>query len=301
MKHADHKRIAVMTDHDVRTLLPVQAILGEGPVWVGREQALWFVDIKSRHIHRVDPATGEARRWDAPDQVGWVLPSADGGMIAGLRTGLHRFDPSDGSFAFLARAEGDPAGNRLNDAATDRAGRLWFGTMDDAETDASGRLYRFADGAITDSGLPPVCITNGPAIGADGTLYHTDTLGKTVWRASIRDDGSLGAAERFVTIEDGAGHPDGSVVDAEGCLWVALWGGWGVRRYDPAGMLMGKVDLPASNITKIAFGGEGLRTAFATSARKGLDAAALAAQPEAGNVFAFDAGATGVAVTPIAL
>ncbi len=290
-----------MTDHDVRTVLPLQAVLGEGPVWVGREAALYCVDIKSRHIHRFDSATGEARRWDAPDQVGWVLPVADGGLIAGLRTGLHRFDPADGSFAFVARPEGDAPGNRLNDAATDAAGRIWFGTMDDAETDASGRLYRFARGTITDSGLPPVCITNGPAIGADGTLYHTDTLAKTIWRASIGDDGMLGAAERFVTIEDGAGHPDGSVVDADGCVWVALWGGWGVRRYDPSGKLMGKVDLPASNITKIAFGGEGLRTAFATSARKGLDAAALAEQPEAGNLFAFDPGVAGLTVTPVAI
>ena len=200
-----------MTDHDVRTLLPVHAMLGEGPVWIGRERALWFVDIKGRHIHRVDPASGAARRWDAPDQVGWVLPGADGGMVAGLRTGLHRFDPADGSFVALARPAGDAAGNRLNDAATDGAGRIWFGTMDDAETAASGRLYRYADGVIADSGLAPACITNGPAIFGQ-TLYHTDTLAKTIWRATIRDDGTLGAAERFVTIEDGAGQDRKSVV-----------------------------------------------------------------------------------------
>ena len=289
-----------MSDHEVRTILPVQAILGEGPVWIGRDAALWFVDIKSRHIHRYDPATGAARRWDAPDQVGWVLPTADGGMVAGLRTGLHRFDPADGSFALHARPAGDAPGNRLNDAATDRNGRIWFGTMDDAESQASGRLYSHAAGAVTDSGLAPVCITNGPAIFGD-TLYHTDTLARTIWRATIRDDGTLGDAQPFVTIEDGAGHPDGSVADAEGCIWVSLWGGWGVRRYDPAGRLIGTVALPASNITKIAFGGDDLRTAFATSARKGLDAAALADQPEAGNVFAFDPGVAGIAVTPAVL
>jgi D-xylonolactonase len=286
-----------MTDHNVESVLPVQATLGEGPIWFAREQALWFVDIKQRHIHRFDPLSGEARRWDAPDQVGWVLPSADGGMIAGLRTGLHRFDPADGSFAFFARPEGDAAGNRLNDAATDRAGRIWFGSMDDAETDATGHLYRYFDGVIVDSGLPPVCITNGPAI-VGNTLYHSDTLGKTIWRATIHDDGALGTAARFITIEDGAGHPDGSVVDAEGCVWVALFGGWGVRRYDPAGQLIGTVRMPAANITKIAFGGPDLRTAYATSARKGLDAAALAEQPEAGNLFAFDPGVAGLAVTP---
>lgn len=288
-----------MTDHRVSTALPVQAVLGEGPIWVARDAALWFVDIKQHHVHRFDPATGEARRWTAPDQVGWVLPTADGGMIAGLRSGLHRFDPTDGRFTFLAYPDGHPDHNRLNDATTDSAGRIWFGTMDDNETAMTGRLYSHAAGAISDSGLAPVCITNGPAIDSNAAmLYHTDTLGKTIWRAAIRDEGTLGAAEPFIEIEAGAGHPDGSVVDAEGCLWVALWGGWGVRRYDTTGALMSTVRLPASNITKIAFGGADLRTAYATSARKGLDAEALAAQPEAGNLFAFDPGVAGHPVTP---
>lgn len=286
-----------MTDAEVRTVLPVQATLGEGPVWIGRDAALWFVDIKQRHVHRYDPADGQSRRWDAPDQVGWVLPAADGGMIAGLKSGLHRFDPADGRFTPLATPDGHPDHNRLNDAATDSHGRIWFGTMDDGESETTGRLFHHVGGAIVDSGLPAVCITNGPAIGG-GLLYHTDTLGKTIWRAAIRDDGTLGPEERFVTIEEGAGWPDGSVVDAEGCVWVALWGGWGVRRYDPSGALMTTVRLPASNITKIAFGGPDLTTAYATSARKGLDAAALADQPEAGNLFAFDPGVKGIPVTP---
>ena len=283
--------------HDVRSVLPVQATLGEGPVWIGRDAALWFVDIKQRHVHRFDPATGTAHRWDAPEQVGWVLPSADGGMIAGLQSGLYRLDPADGTFRPHATPDGHPTHNRLNDAVTDSHGRIWFGTMDDGESTDTGRLFAHHGGAIRCSGLPAVTITNGPAVHGS-TLYHTDTLGKTIWRATIRDDGTLGPEERFVTIEVGAGWPDGSVADADGCLWVALWGGWGVRRYDPAGQLMGTVRLPASNITKIAFGGPDLRTAYATSARKGLDAAALAEQPEAGNLFAFDPGVAGVAVTP---
>ncbi|WP_295561004.1 SMP-30/gluconolactonase/LRE family protein [uncultured Sphingomonas sp.] len=283
--------------HDVRSVLPVQATLGEGPVWIGRDAALWFVDIKQRHVHRFDPANGTAHRWDAPEQVGWVLPAADGGMIAGLQSGLYRFDPADGTFRPHATPDGHPTHNRLNDAATDSHGRIWFGTMDDGESADTGRLFTHHGGAIRCSGLPAVTITNGPAVHG-ATLYHTDTLGKTIWRATIRDDGTLGPEERFVTIEEGAGWPDGSVADADGCLWVALWGGWGVRRYDPAGQLMGTVRLPASNITKIAFGGPDLRTAYATSARKGLDAAALAEQPEAGNLFAFDPGVAGVAVTP---
>ena len=119
--------------HDVRSVLPVQATLGEGPVWIGRDAALWFVDIKQRHVHRFDPATGTAHRWDAPEQVGWVLPAADGGMIAGLQSGLYRFDPADGTFRPHAAPDGHPTHNRLNDAATDSHVRNWFGTMDDGE------------------------------------------------------------------------------------------------------------------------------------------------------------------------
>lgn len=279
----------------VRSVLSVGATLGEGPVWArGR---LWFVDIKRHHVHRFDPAGGAHDRWTAPDQIGWVLPSTRGDLIAGIKTGLHRFDPATGAFTPFHDPEPHLPGNRLNDAATDSRARLWFGSMDDDEAAATGRLYRHGDGVCADSGLAPVVITNGPAISPDATtLYHTDTLGKTIWRVALHDDGTLATPERHVTIEDGAGYPDGSVLDAEGCLWVGLFGGWGVRRYDATGALMTTVRFPVANVTKIAFGGDGLRTAYATTARKGLDAAALAAQPLAGDLFAFEPGVAGVAV-----
>lgn len=281
----------------VRSVLPVGAMLGEGPVWTGN--ALWFVDIKGRTVHRFDPKDGSSRTWSAPDQVGWVLPAEAGDMIAGVKTGLHRFDPVTGSFALLHDPEPDHPGNRLNDAATDRTGRLWFGSMDDGEAAMTGRLYRCDGGACRDTRLPPVAITNGPAISADGrTLYHTDTLGKTIWRVAIADDGALGAPERHIVIGKDEGYPDGSVIDAEGCLWVAFYGGWGVRRYDPSGQMMRFVRFPVANVTKIAFGGAELTTAYATTARKGLDNAALAAQPLAGHLFAFDPGVAGLPVTP---
>ncbi|SOB87395.1 Sugar lactone lactonase YvrE [Sphingomonas guangdongensis] len=276
-------------------VLSVGATLGEGPVWVARDAALWFVDIKQNRVHRFDPATRAAQAWDAPDQVGWVLPTTDGAMIAGLKTGLHRFLPADGSFTPFHDPEPALPDNRLNDATVDARGRLWFGTMDDRETDTTGRLYRLADGRCADAGLDPVVITNGPAVSADArTLYHTDTLGRVIWRVPVNDDGSLGRAERHVTIEDDAGYPDGCVLDADDCLWTGLFGGWGVRRYDPAGRLITTVRLPVANVTKLAFGGPDLGTAFVTTARKGLDAAALAGQPLAGDLFAFDPGVAGV-------
>ncbi len=277
-----------------RSVLSVGAILGEGPVWVAREAALWFVDIKSHRVHRFDPATGDARVWAAPGQVGWILPTSDGLFAAGLQSGVHRFDPADGSFTLIHSPEAHLPGNRQNDATVTPDGAIWFGSMDDAEEDASGRFYRLHQGECHDSGLPPVSITNGPAASPDGRiLYHTDTLGKRIWRTEI-DGSAIGETRLFAEIEDGAGYPDGPTVDAEGCVWTGLFAGWAARRYDPEGALMREVRFSVANITKIAFGGDDLRTAYATTARKGLDAAELVAQPEAGDLFAFDPGVAGL-------
>lgn len=276
------------------SVLAIGATLGEGPVWVAREAALWFVDIKEKRIYRFDPGLGVARSWDAPAQVGWVLPTQDGLFAAGLQSGVHRFDPDDGSFALLHAPEADRPGNRLNDATVDPAGGLWFGSMDDGEEADEGRFYRLYQGRLTESGLPPVSITNGPAVSPDGTLlYHTDTLGKRIWRTRIAADGTLHDTAAFVDIEEGAGYPDGPTIDAEGCLWTGLFAGWAARRYDPAGKLMSEVRFPVANVTKIAFGGPDLSVAYATTARKGLTNDQLVAQPSAGDLFAFDPGVRG--------
>lgn len=288
----------------VQTVAQIGATLGESPVWVARDAALWFVDIKLQHIYRFDPVAGVGaalRRWDAPAQIGWILPAQTGDFIVGLQTGLARFAPETARFTPLRDPEPAWPGNRLNDATTDPAGRLWFGSMDDSEAALTGRFYVYDADDLRDCGLPPVAITNGPALSPDGrTLYYTDTLRRTIHAVAVHDDGTLGTPRPFVEIEPGAGYPDGPTVDSAGCLWTGLYGGWGVRRYAPDGRLIETVALPTANITKIAFGGPGLTTAYATSARKGLDPGALAAQPEAGHLFAFEVEVPGLPVTPAA-
>ncbi len=278
-----------------RVVAAVGATLGEGPVWVARERALWFVDIKQRRLHRCDPADGALRSWDAPAQVGFVVPAADGGFVAGLQGGLHRFDPEAGTFEMLCPVEPGTPTNRINDGVVDGAGRLWFGTMDDREAGGSGRFYRLeADGTLYDAG-GAAPITNGPALSPDGrTLYQVDTLARTIDACTLDADGRVTARRRFAAIEKGAGNPDGPAVDAEGCVWVALYGGWAARRYSPAGELIETVRFPVSNITKMAFGGADLRTAYATTARHLLSDEAAAAQPDAGHLFAFDVAVPGL-------
>jgi D-xylonolactonase len=262
------------------------ALLGEGPVWVGN--ALWFVDIKARQIHRFTPDDGGKASWDAPEQIGFIAPARGGGFIAGLQTGLYRFDPATGAFALLAEVEKHLPGNRLNDAVVDGAGRLWFGSMDDSERGKTGAFYRFQDGEVCPTGIEDIAITNGPALSPDGLLlYFIDTLRGTIDVADVGDDGSLTNARPFVRIDSADGYPDGPTLDAEGCVWVGLYAGWEARRYSPDGELVDRVRFPVANITKIAFGGDDLRTVFVTTARQKLGSDELACQPQAGNLFSF--------------
>ncbi|HWA30018.1 MAG TPA: SMP-30/gluconolactonase/LRE family protein [Rhizomicrobium sp.] len=269
------------------SVLALGAELGEGPIWSARENALWFVDIKKKRIHRFDPEKRELQSWNAPAPPGFIAPLAGGGFIAGLKTGLHSFDPKTGTFTSRHAVEPHKPGNRLNDACVDAHGHLWFGSMDDGEEMASGCLYRLEKNGPRAMD-PGYIITNGPAFSPDGrTLYHTDTLERVIHAFDCGHDGGIANKRVFARIEDGAGYPDGPTVDSEGCVWTGLFGGWSVRRYSPQGALLMEVRFPCANITKIAFGGHDLRTVYATTAWKGLSAKDRAAQPLAGDLFHF--------------
>jgi D-xylonolactonase len=286
----------------VECVWDLNATLGEGPLWVSQDDALWFVDIKQHYIHRFDPANGSRGRWQAPDQVGWVQPTADGRWLAGLKTGIHWFDPEAATFTPWLDPEPDLPGNRLNDSVVDPHGRLWFGTMDDGEAAQTGRLYSLGEGPHAVPTKVTCCITNGPAASPDGRLlYPIDTIGKKVWRHAIDADGTLGPGEVLVEIEDNAGFPDGAICDSAGNIWIGLFGGWGVRCYSPEGHLLRHVALPVSNVTKVSFGGPHLRTAYATTAAKGLSEEQLAEQPLAGGLFAFEVEVPGLPNTPVSI
>jgi sugar lactone lactonase YvrE len=282
---------------EVRNLWRGAALLGEGPAWDARTDVLWFVDIKRRCVHRFDPATGSVDAWTAPEQVGWVLPADDGALLAGLQSGIARFDPVTGRFDPLAAPDPHPAHNRLNDATVAPDGAIWFGTMDDDQEQPTGRVYRFDGRTVTDSGIAPVTITNGPAMSPDGRLlYHVDTLGRVIYAVPVDASQAAGTARPFVRIDPADGNPDGVTVDSAGNVWVGLWGGSCARLYAPDATLLREVRLPAANVTKVALGGPNLTTAYATTASIGLDDAERAAQPEAGSLFAFEVDVPGQAL-----
>ncbi|MBX7495761.1 SMP-30/gluconolactonase/LRE family protein [Qipengyuania sp. 6B39] len=281
----------------VAQILAAESKLGEGVLWDAERQLVWFVDIKRHRLWRYDPATGAATFDEAPDQIGWAIPAEGGLLLCGLKDGLYTFAPESGHFTFLCDVPGEPASNRLNDACTDPWGRVWFGSMDDAEQAASGRFYLFDRGDIRPVGPAGVCITNGPAVNAQGDrIYFTDTLGKRIMVAEL-SPGGLGEARPFA--DTGAlfpeAFPDGPVVDAEDHVWTGLYLGGRVARFSPDGELVATIPMPARDITKIAFGGAHLRTAFVTSATKNMEASDMATYPQAGSLFGFEAPVAGFA------
>jgi Gluconolactonase len=215
----------IMTS-EPRILWDLKADLGEGPVWVERDAALWFVDIKRQKIYRFDPESGAERDWHAPEKVGFVLPARSGGFVAGLQSGLHHFDPASGAFSLIVEVDPDLPDNRLNDGVVDAKGRIWFGTMDNGERARNGAFYCFDGGELKRTSLTGIAITNGPAVSPDGNrLYWVDTIPGTISACDIAPSGELGPSREIVRIPPKEGHPDGPTVDSEGCIWIGIYSG----------------------------------------------------------------------------
>jgi len=267
---------------------------------VGREQALYWVDIKGRKIFRLGD-DGGVRSWDTPVRVGSIAPREGGGFIAGTDEGFMTVDLDSGRFDSIGHPEAHLPTNRFNDGKVDRAGRFWAGTMDDEEREATGSLYRLdADFRWTcfDEGYR---VTNGPAFSPDGAvMYHNDSARRVTYVLDLDDDGNASNRREFIRFGKDDGYPDGMTVDAEGCLWIAFWDGWCVRRLSPYGERLAELRVPVQRPTSCAFGGEALDRLFITSARKGLEGTELARQPFAGGLLAAEVGVTGIAERPFA-
>lgn len=277
-------------------VLGLKATLGEGPVWIDKEKALYFVDITEKKVHRFHPDTKDLKSWTAPERVVFLLPADDGSFLCGLAKGLYRFDPRSGEFARHALVEPEQPSNRLNDGCVDAQGRVWFGTMDDGEEKPTGAIYCVRQ---TESGLAVshhdegYTVSNGPAVSPDGRqLYVCDSPEQRIYAFDVTEAGELKNERVFAELVDG--YPDGVVTDSAGNIWCAVWGGGRVICFSPEGKELRSIPFPCSNVTKVAFGGEGLRTAYVTTAQKGLSREVLAHEPLAGNLFAFSVEVPGL-------
>jgi sugar lactone lactonase YvrE len=269
-------------------LLDRGAALAEGPRWDARTQRLLWVDIDGCALHELDPATGEDHAVGLPAKVGAAAPTLETNrVLVALADRLAFVDLTTGGLEPLAAFPHRGAGMRANDGAVDPAGRFWIGTMCDDEAPDLGALYRYdPDGTLT-TVIEDISLSNGLGWTRDEQrMYYVDTPTR---RVDVLDfDTATSTVENrrpFVTIEEGAGVPDGLVLDDEDGIWLALYGGAQVRRYDPDGRLDAVLAVPADNTTACWFGGADGRQLFITSARS--------PQPEGGSLFVAEPGVSG--------
>jgi sugar lactone lactonase YvrE len=289
----------VTTDSTVQCVADVHAVLGEGPVWVSRERALYWVDINGRKIFRLNDS-GQISEWPAPFRVGSIAPRASGGFIAGTDEGIAAIDLEAGKFEVVSRPEANLPGNRFNDGKVDRRGRFWAGTMDDAERQDSGTLYCFDHGLNASAVDQGYRVTNGPAFSPSGDrMYHNDSARQVTYVFDL-EGGAAANRRPLIRFREGDGFPDGMTVDSDGCLWIAFWDGGCVRRFSPDGEWLETVEMPVSRPTSCAFGGPDLDRLYVTSASRDLDSEALTMQPKAGGLFMVVPGVRGLPDLPFA-
>jgi sugar lactone lactonase YvrE len=280
---------------DAKLIWDARSVLGEGPLWSAREQAVYWVDIKGCVLNRYG-LDGTEQSWTMPDFLGWVVERQNQpGLVAGFRNFIGEISLSP--FVIRERLKPEPRllGNRLNDAKVDLQGRIWFGSMDDAETQPSGGFYRLdADFSMHKVDSDYIC-ANGPTFSPDGKrVYHTDSLRNEIYQFDVQPDGSLANKRSFAKFEAKDGSPDGMTTDAEGYLWVALWGGSGIARFSPDGKRDRFISLPVSQVTSCCFAGDKLDRMFVTTAKIGLSPEQLRQEPHAGSFFEVDPGVTGL-------
>jgi sugar lactone lactonase YvrE len=277
------------------------AVLGEGPRWDPAARRLLWVDIEAGVLHVSDPASGVDRAISLGSRVSAVAPTRGGGVLVALADRLAVVDLADESVRTLAEIPHGP-GMRMNDGACDPAGRFWVGSTALDFAAGAGALYRYSPGGILERVLADVTLSNGLGWAPDGRrMYYIDS---PTYRVDLFDfdvaTGALSGRRPFVSIDRADGTPDGLAVDHDGGVWVALYGGGAVRRYDAGGTLDRELAVPADNVTACCFGGDEGRSLYVTTATQELTEEQRRRQPLAGSVFVADAGVTGPAAQPFA-
>jgi sugar lactone lactonase YvrE len=274
----------------------VRCELGEGPVWDAARGELVWVDIDRGRVYRRS-GVGEITLMDVGQPVGSAVPRADGGLALALSDGFAVLATDGDRPRLVAAVERDRPDTRMNDGACDGRGRFWAGTMSLHGDTRTAALYRLDSDLTVTRVLPGISVSNGIGWSPDErTLYHVDTPRR---RIDVYDfdpsRGDVAGRRTVIPVEREHGLPDGLAVDAEGGIWVALWGGSAVQRYSPDGALEARLDIPASNVTSCCFGGPGLDVLYVTSAARDAHD-----QPLAGAVFSFQPGVRGLPSTPFA-
>lgn len=262
-----------------------QNIVGEGPVWNAKEQAIYWVDIDGKKIQRYYTETGNYEVFDMPIKICLMAFRSKGGMILGTEDGFYFWDPSTKKLDFIFHPEKGKIEARFNDGKVDRKGRLWAGTM--THQGASSSLYRMDANLSVRQMESGITISNGVGWSPNNKImYFVDSIRYVIYAYDFDfEKGSLSNRRAFVQLTESFGIPDGLTVDSEGFVWVAIYGGWKVMRYNPSGKVAAEITFPVSKPSSCIFGGKNYDELYVTTISEGLTAEDKLKQPMAGDLF----------------
>jgi len=279
----------------------IEAQLGEGAFWNPISQQFFWVDILGKQLHVYNPATKENRSYPTPSRIGTVVPQTDSTAVVALDDGVYILNLNDGAVSVLSEIEKEADWNRFNDGKCDPLGNLWIGSMHLEEKEALGSVYKIDALGKTEKMIDSVTISNGIVWTKDQrTMYYIDTPTAKIMAYDFDPNtATISNPRTAVNVPVSLGYPDGMAIDAEDKLWMGLWNGNAVARYDPlTGNLMETIAVPdAHNVTACAFGGSNLDILYITTARVDMTEEELIEKPLSGSLFMANPGVSGVPST----
>ncbi len=280
---------------ELKCLWEIPSTLGEGPLWVENEQAIYWVDIVENKVHRYTIYDQGKKTWSLDFMVTSLVEKDDDGFLGTTRDGFAFIDLDKNKFTPIQMPEAHIAGNRFNDGKLDSSGNFWAGSMDEAEKASTGSLYKLAPDlsvTIMDDGYT---ITNGPAFSPDGkTMYHIDSTKRVIYAFDANEGMICNKRVLYRFGDKSEGNPDGMTVDAEGNIWQTSFAGSRITKISPEGKVLEVIPMPVPNITSCTFGGSELDTLFITTARFFMSEDAIKKYPLAGSLFSLKPGVKGL-------
>ena len=283
--------------HTATIAYKTDALLGEGAIWNYKTKELYWIDIEGKKLNIYNPILKTNKVLSTASRIGTVVPFLENEALIALEDGVHKMNLQTGESRLFTNMKSELVASRLNDGKCDPAGRFWVGSMHLQQEKGKANLYTITSENILQKKIDSVTISNGIVWTSDKkTMYYIDTPTSTIKGFDYNNEtGEISNGKIAVQIPESLGFPDGMTIDDENMLWVAMWNGNAVLRYNPkTGKIISKITVPAHNITSCAFGGENLETLYITSARVDMTVEELKQFPLSGAVFKVKPGIKGV-------
>jgi len=272
--------------HSVECLSDTKDKLGESPIWVEEENSIYWVDIKRFLIHKFDTKNNNKTSWQFNESIGCIAYIKKNLFIAGTQFGFKFANLESNQLIPIVDPEPDYKNNRFNDGKCDNKGRFYAGSMNDVNNEPTGSFYILYNDLTYRKFDEGYEITNGPAFSSDGKkIYFTDTRKGEIYVSNLNEAGTLIEKKLFISIPANEGKPDGMTIDQEGCIWVAIFGGSCVNRYNQQGVKIDTIKMPVSCVTSCVFGGENLDILFITTSSHKLNDQEKIKEQLAGSLF----------------